>query len=123
MRKMLTNLKVSVAELPQSFTYYSQAASCQSPAITVSHLRRKADVIAPHTNQHNLCNYALKVTLEAENDVSGLDSGGGSVDSPGGFQPRGEETSHFQTKLLTPAVTAVNTEKRINQAEVITMPD
>lgn len=111
MRKMLTNPKVFVAELPYSFTYYSQAASCQSPAITVSHLRRKASVIAPHTNQHNLCNYALKVTLEAENDVSGLDSGG-DADSPGGFQPRCEETSHFQTKLLTPAATAVNTEKR-----------
>lgn len=77
------------------------------------HLRRKAGVIAPRTNQHNLCNYALKVTLEAESDVSGLDSGGGGgADSPGGFQPRREETSHFQTKLLTPAVTAVNTEKR-----------
>lgn len=111
MGNMLTNQKVSAAELPQSFTYYSQAASCQSPAITVSHLRRKAGVIAPHTNQHNLCNYALKVTLEAENDVSGLDSGGGA-DSPGEFQPRCEETSHFQTNLLTPAVTAVNTEKR-----------
>lgn len=59
-----------------------------------------------------MCNYALKVTLEAENDVSGLDSGGG-VDSPGGFQPRREETGHvFRPKLLTPAVTVVNTEKR-----------
>lgn len=52
----------------------------------ILHLRGgKPAVIAPHTNQHNLCNYALKVTLEAESDVSGPDSGGGGTDSSGDF--------------------------------------
>lgn len=83
-------------------------------------LRRKAGVIASHTNQHNLCNYALKVTLEAESDVSSLDSGDIS-DSSGDFQPRCEETSHSQTKLFTQAVYShKHKEKTVNQAEVIT---
>lgn len=86
----------------------------------ILHLRRKARVIASHTNQHNLCNYALKVTLEAESDVSSLDSGDIS-DSSGDFQPRCKETSHAQTKLLTRAVyNHKHKEKTINQAEVIT---
>lgn len=86
----------------------------------ILHLRRKASVIASHTNQHNLCNYALKVTLEDGSDVSSLDSGDIS-DSSGDFQPGCEETSHSQTKLLTRAVyNHKHKEKMINQAEVIT---
>lgn len=85
----------------------------------ILHLHRKASVIASHTNQHNLCNYALKVTLEAESDVSSLDSED-ITDSSGDFQPRCEETSHSQTKLLTRAVYHhKHKEKMINQAEVI----
>lgn len=86
----------------------------------ILHLQRKASVIASHTNQHNLCNYALKVTLEAESDVSSLDSGD-IADSSGDFQPCCKETSHSQTKLLTRAVyNHKHKEKMINHAEVIT---
>lgn len=86
----------------------------------ILHLRWKASIIASHTNQHNLCNYALKVTLEAESDVSSLDSGD-IADSSGDFQPCCKETSHSQTKLLTRAIfNHKQNEKMINQAEVIT---
>lgn len=60
------------------------------------------------------------MTLEAESDVSSLDSGDGA-DSSGDFQPRCEETSHSPTKLLIRAVyNHKHKEKAINQAEVIT---
>lgn len=59
------------------------------------------------------------MTLEAESDVSGLDSED-ITDSSGEFQPRCKEASHFQTKLLTRAVyDHKHKEKLINQAEVI----
>lgn len=66
----------------------------------IPHLRWKAGVIASHTNQHNLCNYALKVTLEAESDVSSLDSVDIS-DSSGDFKSRCEKRATHRPKFPT----------------------
>lgn len=118
MRKMLTNQR------PEHLNYHSHLL-IKARMLPVNHqhhilhLQRKAGVIASHTNQHNLCNYALKVTLEAESDVSSSDSG--DVSDSSEIWASLEETSRSQTKLVTPAVyNHEHKEKTVNQASVIT---
>ena len=98
---MLTNQR------PQYLNYHSHLLIkarmqpvTQAPSYPPSpHLQRKASVIASHTNQHNLCNYALKVTLgRPESDVSGPDSGGRGGESEGGRERKGER----EPALITP---------------------
>lgn len=117
---MLTNQRVSVPGITIVIYLLKPGCFLSIKSHHIPHLRRKAAVIASHTNQHNLCNYALKVTLEAESNVSSLDSRDIS-DSSGDFQPRCEETSRSQTNLFTRAVYShKHKEKTINHAEVIT---
>lgn len=85
----------------------------------IPHLRRKASVIASHTNQHNLCNYALKVTLEAESDVSSLDSVDIS-DSSGDFKSRCEKRATHRPKFPCSPILHTNVTQMVNQAEIIT---